>query len=50
MFGGGVFHQTISIPMGANYIPLHAYETDFLQGFLKNKDRKLAQTFNSNFR
>jgi hypothetical protein len=29
---------------------LHAYEADFLQGLLKNKDRKLAQTFNSSFR
>ena len=29
---------------------LHAYEADFLQGFLKNEYRKLAQTFNSNFR
>jgi hypothetical protein len=29
---------------------LHAYEADFLQGFLKNKDRKLTQTFNSSFR
>jgi hypothetical protein len=28
---------------------LHAYEADFLQWFFKNKDRKLAQTFNSSF-
>ena len=28
---------------------LHAYEADYFQGVLKNKDRKLAQTFNSNF-
>jgi hypothetical protein len=28
---------------------LHAYKADFLQGFFKNKDRKLAQTFNSSF-
>ena len=27
-----------------------ACEEDFLQGFLKNKDRKLAHTFNSSFR
>jgi hypothetical protein len=27
-----------------------AYEEDFLQGLLKNKDRKLAHTFNSSFR
>jgi hypothetical protein len=29
---------------------LHAYEADFLQGLLKNKDRKLAQTFNFSIR
>ena len=29
---------------------LRVYEADFLQGFLKNEYRKLAQTFNSNFR
>ena len=29
---------------------LHSYEADFLQELLKNKDRKLAQTFNSSFR
>ena len=28
---------------------LHAYKADFLQGFFKNKDRKLAQIFNSSF-
>jgi len=36
----------IGIPMGTNcaplltYLFLHAYEADFLQGLLKNKDRK----------
>ena len=29
---------------------LHTYEANFLQGLLKNKDRKLVQTFNSSFR
>jgi hypothetical protein len=28
----------------------HAYGADFLQELLRNKDRKLAQTFNSSFR
>jgi hypothetical protein len=28
---------------------INAYEADFLQGILKNKERKLAQTFNSIF-
>ena len=38
-------------PMGTNCAPLladlflHAYEADFLQGFLKNKDRKFAKAF-----
>jgi hypothetical protein len=36
--------------MGTNCAPLladlflHSYEADFLQGILKNKDRKLAKT------
>ena len=42
--------------MGTNCTPLladlflHADEVDFLQELLKNKDRKLAHTFNSSFR
>ena len=45
----------IGIPMGPNCalllvdLLLHAYQADLLQGLLKNKDRKLAQTFNSSF-
>ncbi len=41
--------------MGTNCAPLLAdlflgtCEVNFLQGFLKNKERKLAQTFNSSF-
>ena len=51
-----MFQQTIGIPMGTNCallladLFLHAYEADYLQGVLKNKDGKLAQTFNSRFR
>jgi hypothetical protein len=51
-----VFQQTIGIPMGTNCalllsdLFLQVYEVDLLQGFLKNKDRKLAQAFNSSFR
>ena len=42
--------------MGTNCAPLpadlflHAHEADFLHGILKNKDKKLAKTFNSIFR
>ncbi len=56
LFCGRVFRQTVGISMGTNCTPLladlflDAYETDFLQGFLKHKDRKLAQNFNSSFR
>ena len=45
LFGGRVFQQTIYIPMGTNCVLplanlfLHAYEVNFLQGLLKNKDR-----------
>ena len=55
-FGGRVFQQTISIPMGTNCAHLlanmflHAYDADFPQGLIKNKDGKLAQTFYSSFR
>ena len=50
-----MFQQTIGIPMGTNCAPLqadsiiHTYEANFLQGFLKNKYWKLAQTLNSIF-
>ena len=53
MLGGLVFQQTIDIPKDTNCAPLltdlflHADEADVLQMFFKNKDRKLAHTFNS---
>jgi len=56
LFGGRVFQRMFGISMGTSCAPLltdlflHAYEADILQGLLKNKDRKLAQTFNSIFR
>ena len=54
-FNRRVFQQTICIQMDTNCAPplfdlfLHAYEAEFFQGSLKNKDRKLAQVFNSIF-
>ena len=56
LFGGRVFQQTFGISMGTNCASLltdlflHAYDADILQGLLKYKDKKLAQTFNSIFR
>jgi hypothetical protein len=56
LFGEPSFPQTIDIPVGTNCASLlvdlflHAYETDFLEGCLTNKDRKLPQNFNSSFR
>jgi hypothetical protein len=50
LFSGRVFQQTIGIPIGTHCAPLladllqRAYEADFYQWLLKNKDRKLAQT------
>jgi len=47
LFGGRMNQQTIGIPMDTNCATLpadlflHAYEADFLQGVLNNKDRKL---------
>ena len=48
-----VFQLTIGIRTDASCAPIfddlllliYAYEKDFLQGLLKNNDRKLAQTF-----
>jgi hypothetical protein len=46
LFSGRVFQQTIDVSVGTNCAPLladlflHAHEADFLQGFLKNKDKK----------
>jgi hypothetical protein len=46
LFGGRMFQQTISIPMGTNCAPLladlflHLNEAEFPQGLLKNKDIK----------
>ena len=56
LVGEWVFQQTIVIPIGMNCAPLlselllSGYETDFLQGLLKDKDRKLDHTFSSSFR
>ena len=55
-FGGRIFQQTIGIPMGTNCAPLladlflYSYEADFIQGLLKKKEKKLAQSFNYSFR
>ena len=57
MFGGRIFQQRIGIgiPMGSNCAPLltdvflYTYETDFIQGLLKN-EKKLNRSFNFRFR
>jgi hypothetical protein len=54
-FGGLLFLQTIgfatNIYCASLFLDLflHAYDSDFLQGLLKNKDRKLAKTLISSF-
>jgi hypothetical protein len=56
IFGGRVFQQTVGIPMGTNCAPLpadlflYSYEVDFIQGFLKKNEKKLARSFNFTFR
>ena len=56
IFGGRVFQQTVSIPIGTYCAPLfaglslHSYEVDFIQGLLKKNEKKLARTFNFTFR
>ena len=55
-FGGRVFQQTIGIQMGTNCAPLlgdlflYSYESDFLDGLLKQKQKQLAHSFNFSFR
>ena len=56
MFGGGVFQQTVGIPMGTICVPLLAYlflcsyEANFIQGPLKKNEKTLARSFNFTFR
>ena len=56
IFGGRVFQQTVSIPMGTNCAPLladlflYSYEADFIQALLKKNENKLAWSFNFMFR
>ena len=52
MFGGHVFQQIVSIPMGANCalfltdLFLYAYETDLIHGIVKKNEKKLTLSFN----
>ena len=56
MYGGCVFQQTVGIPMSTNRAPLladlflYSYEADFIQGFLKKNEKKLARSLNFMFR
>ena len=56
IFGGRVFQQTVGIPMGTNCVPpladlfLYSHEADFIQGFPKKNEKKLARSFNFTFR
>ena len=48
IFGGRVFQQTVGISMGTKCallladLFLYLYETDFIQGLLKENEKKLA--------
>ena len=54
--GGQVLQETVGKPMGTNCGPLLANlflcscEADFIQGFLKKNEKKLARSFNFTFR
>jgi hypothetical protein len=54
--GGRVLQQTVGIPMGTNCaflladLFLYSYEADFIQGFLKKNEKKLARSFHFPFR
>ena len=56
VFGGKVFQQIVSIPMGTNCAPLLAdiflylYEAEFVQSLLSTGRTKLASQFNFTYR
>ena len=56
MLCGRLFQLKVGTPMGTNYAPLlsdlflYSYEADFIHGFLKKNEKKLARTFNFTFR
>ena len=56
MFGGGVFQQTVGIPMGTNCallltdLILYSHEEYFIQGLLKKSEKKLSRFFKCTFR
>ena len=54
MFDDCGFHQTVGKPMGANCdlltdMFLYSHKADFIQGLLKENERKLARLFNFTF-
>ena len=55
IFGGRVFQQTVSIPVGTNCAPcladlsLYSYEAYFIKVLLKKNEKKLARSFNFTF-
>ena len=58
IFGGGVFQQTVGIPMATRCAPLladlflYSYEADFIQGLLKKNEKKkllAVRSFNFTF-
>ena len=55
-FGGHVFQQTVGILVDTNYDPLladlflYSCEADFIQGLLKENEKKLARSFNFTLR
>ena len=56
MFVGRVFQQTAGMTMGTKSVPLladlffYSYETNFLQGLPKKKEKKLTRPFHFTFR
>ena len=56
IFGERLLQQTVGISQSTNSAPLlaelflYTYETDFIQGLLKENDKKLARSFILSFR
>ena len=56
VFGDQVFQQCVGIPMGTNCAPLladlflYSYEAEFVQKLLRDKNKRLAVSFNHTYR
>ena len=56
VFGDQIFQESVGIPMGINFpillvdLFLYSYEAEFVQKLLRDKNKKLAVSFNLTYR